>query len=44
MTHRITDGCEFEVLLDHMTAKVQAASTSGVQLLRRTTGVVNTEK
>ncbi|XP_051281187.1 breast carcinoma-amplified sequence 1 isoform X8 [Dicentrarchus labrax] len=26
-------------LLDHMTTKVQAASTSGVRLLRRTTGV-----
>ncbi|XP_059189993.1 breast carcinoma-amplified sequence 1 isoform X3 [Centropristis striata] len=28
-----------KVLLDHMTTKVQAASTSGVRLLRRTTGV-----
>ncbi|XP_049437362.1 breast carcinoma-amplified sequence 1 isoform X10 [Epinephelus fuscoguttatus] len=28
-----------KVLLDHMTTKVQAASTSGVRLLRRTAGV-----
>ncbi|XP_067383461.1 breast carcinoma-amplified sequence 1 isoform X9 [Channa argus] len=28
-----------KVLLDHMTAKLQATSTSGVRLLRRTTGV-----
>ncbi|XP_037627823.1 breast carcinoma-amplified sequence 1 isoform X14 [Sebastes umbrosus] len=28
-----------KVLLDHMTTKVQAASTSGVRLLRRTTGL-----
>ncbi|XP_078806344.1 breast carcinoma-amplified sequence 1 isoform X8 [Oryzias latipes] len=28
-----------KVLLDHMTTKVQAASTSGVQLLRKTTGL-----
>ncbi|XP_023248804.1 fibrous sheath CABYR-binding protein-like isoform X6 [Seriola lalandi dorsalis] len=28
-----------KVLLDHMTTKVQAASTSGVRLLRRSTGV-----
>lgn len=41
---KVTDECEFEVLLDHMTAKVQAASTSGVRLLGRTTGAVNTEK
>ena len=38
---KVTDYCEFEVLLDHVTTKVQAASTSGVRLLRRTTGVVN---
>lgn len=41
---KVTDSCEFEELLDHMTAKVQAASTSGVRLFRRTAGVVNTEK
>ncbi|XP_030589456.1 breast carcinoma-amplified sequence 1 isoform X3 [Archocentrus centrarchus] len=28
-----------QVLLDHMTTKVQAASTSGVRLLRKTTGL-----
>ncbi|XP_068589611.1 breast carcinoma-amplified sequence 1 isoform X2 [Cebidichthys violaceus] len=33
-----------KVLLDHMTTKVQAASTSGVRLLRRTTGVADDPK
>ncbi|KAM6924359.1 breast carcinoma-amplified sequence 1 [Xenentodon cancila] len=32
-----------KVLLDHMTTKVQAASTSGVQLFKKTTGLVNIE-
>lgn len=34
--------CEFEELLNQMATKVQAASTSGVRLLKKTTGVVNT--
>ncbi|GAA6216692.1 proteoglycan 4-like isoform X12 [Lates japonicus] len=33
-----------KVLLDHMTTKVQAASTSGVRLLRKTTGVAEPKK
>ncbi|XP_054868964.1 breast carcinoma-amplified sequence 1 isoform X8 [Amphiprion ocellaris] len=33
-----------KVLLDHMTTKVQAASTSGVRLLRKTTGLAAESK
>ncbi|XP_063320630.1 breast carcinoma-amplified sequence 1 isoform X3 [Pelmatolapia mariae] len=33
-----------QVLLDHMTTKVQAASTSGVRLLRKTTGLAAESK